>query len=49
MEEFDFELLKSDLLVQPAGKEGSQLFHRTVTQNTIWLQDVSKSDLQKIW
>lgn len=41
MEEFEFELLKAELLTQPMEKDGSQLFHR----NTSWLRKVSEIKL----
>ena len=37
MEEFEFELLKTELLTQPLEKDGNQLFHR----NTSWIKKVS--------
>lgn len=42
MEEFDFELLKEELLTQPIDKEGSQLFHRNSTAG-LWLRNVSSN------
>jgi hypothetical protein len=33
MEEFEFELLKAELLTQPIEKEGSQLFHRKLNSS----------------
>lgn len=41
MEEFEFELLKAELMTQPMEKDGSQLFHR----NTSWLRKVSEIKL----
>lgn len=46
MEEFDFELLKEELLTQPiegkVDKEGGQLFHRNSTAR-LWLRNVSSN------
>lgn len=38
MEEFDFELLKADLLTQPMEKDGNQLTQRNVPS---WIRNVS--------
>lgn len=43
MEEFEFELLKAELLTQPIEKEGNQLFHRKVSLNSSWIKSVSGS------
>lgn len=43
MEEFEFELLKAELLTQPIEKEGSQLFHRKASLGTSWIKKVSKT------
>lgn len=42
MEEFEFELLKAELLTQPIEKEGSQLFHRKASLGSSWIKKVSK-------
>lgn len=42
MEDFEFELLKAELLTQPIEKEGSQLFHRKVSLGSSWIKKVSK-------
>lgn len=47
MEEFDFELLKEELLTQPiegkVDKEGGQLFHRNSAAG-LWLRNVSSKE-----
>jgi hypothetical protein len=40
MEEFEFELLKTELLTQPIEKDGSQLFHRKSSTGS-WIKKVS--------
>jgi hypothetical protein len=40
MEEFEFELLKTELLTQPIEKDGSQLFHRKLSTGS-WIKKVS--------
>lgn len=42
MEEFEFELLKAELLTQPIEKEGSQLFQRKASLGSSWVKKVSK-------
>lgn len=42
MDEFEFELLKVDLLTQPVEKEGNQLFQRKVSTLSTWVENVSR-------
>jgi len=49
MEEFEFELLKTELLTQPIeGKDGAQLFHRKVSLTSAGLKKVIKALQQQL-